>query len=110
MVSLEQTGVACTQLGEGDESVELIFLSPADLLALDYLNVPVSSVLRPQPRRHYVGGNINNPPCACGGGRMFFEDNRGMWAARCANCETEDILAWLRGDNENSGAQIKGVR
>ena len=91
----------------------MIFLTPADLLFLDYLNLSAASVLRPQPRRHYVGGNINNPPCGCGSGRMLFEDNRGMWAARCGGCETEDILAWLRGDHENSSTQLlehKGVR
>jgi hypothetical protein len=76
----------------------MIFLTPADLLLLDYLNVPVASVLRPESRRHYVGGNINNPPCACGGGRRFFEDNRGMWIARCPDCEIEDIHTWLRGE------------
>ena len=32
--------MACTRLGEGDEGLELIFLTPADLLALDYLERP----------------------------------------------------------------------
>jgi hypothetical protein len=98
--------MARTRLGEGDESLELIFLTPADLLALDYLNVPVASVLRPEGRRHYVGGNINYPPCLCGHGRKLWEYNRGLWAARCPICEIDDILAWLRGDEENSSTQI----
>lgn len=83
-----------------------IFLTPADLLFLDYINVPVASVLKPEPKRHYVGGSINTPPCLCRSGRRFWEDSRGMWAARCPNCELEDILAWLRADHENSSTQI----
>ena len=87
--------------------MELIFLTPADLLALDYLNVPVASVLKPEPKRHCVYGG--NPPCPiCGERRRFWENQRGMWALRCGTDELEDIHAWLRGDHENSSKQFLG--
>jgi hypothetical protein len=88
----------------------MIFLGPADLLFLDYVNVPVASVLRPEGQRHYVAGNINHPPCLCKGGRKFFEDKRGMWIARCPIDELEDILAFLRGDHANSSNQLQRTR
>jgi hypothetical protein len=43
-----------------------IFLTAADILLLYDLRLDPASVLKPQARRHFVGGNINTPPCSCG--------------------------------------------
>jgi hypothetical protein len=84
-------------------AVEMIWLTPADIEFLRRLGVPVASVLRPEPKRHYVGGCLN--PCICGERRMW-ENRRGLWAWRCPVCELEDILAWLRLDDEDSAVRF----
>jgi hypothetical protein len=86
----------------------MIFLTAADLLYLDYLNLSPASVLRPPDVRHYRCPGPSG--CLCGNGRLFIEDSRRLQIHRCPLCELEDIHAWLSGDYDNTDHQHDAAR